>query len=89
MNINTWQDKVASKSFIPSNYDPAAPDIPPSEQEKREKYFDEIQLGIQTQPCIVVDRFGRIILWYLPDILDPVRVVRQLLSPSVLPFALM
>lgn len=44
---------------------------------KREttKYFSEVHLGFITKPSILVDIHGKIILWYLPGLLLPHRVV--------------
>lgn len=39
------------------------------------KFFPPTTLGVIEYPSTVVDEHGRIILWYLPDILAPFRVV--------------
>lgn len=39
------------------------------------KFFPPTALGVIEYPSTVVDEHGRIIVWYLPDILAPFRVV--------------
>lgn len=39
------------------------------------KYFKAYQLGTIQKPTTIIDRHGKILLWYLPDIFQP-RVVR-------------
>lgn len=39
------------------------------------KFFTPTVIGFVDYPSTVVDEHGRIILWYLPDILAPFRVV--------------
>lgn len=39
------------------------------------KYFAPTALGVIEHPSTVVDEHGRVILWYLPDIIAPFRVV--------------
>lgn len=48
---------------------------PESEYARLDDFFDVAEVGYQEQPCIVVDMYGRIILWYMPDIIHPNRVV--------------
>ena len=51
-------------------------DIPQEELERLESYFGKAPfLGHQEQPCIVLDMYGRIVLWYMPGIIAPARVV--------------
>ena len=33
------------------------------------KYFQMPELGLLTEPVVIVDKFGKIVVWYLPDIL--------------------
>lgn len=33
------------------------------------KYFQMPELGLLTEPAVIVDKFGKIVVWYLPDIL--------------------
>ena len=44
---------------------------------KREsgKYFADHPLGFITKPATLVDKHGKILMWYLPDLLLPPRVV--------------
>jgi hypothetical protein len=39
------------------------------------KYFNLTEFGSQNEPCTVVDRHGRIIVWHLPDIIWQPRLV--------------
>lgn len=39
------------------------------------KYFPKTELGSIIKPTILVDRHGKIILWYLPGLVLPERVV--------------
>lgn len=39
------------------------------------KFFSPTELGVIEHPSTVVDEHGRVILWYLPDILAPFRAV--------------
>lgn len=77
VNINTYVQKVPARTTVSPRYDPLGPDIPVAEEERLRKFFSEIKIGKQTEPGIVVDMFGRILIWYLPGILHPTRVVRQ------------
>lgn len=51
------------------------------------KFFDLPKLGTITEPTTIIDRHGRILLWYLPDILTP-RVVSRLSSFIVITFVI-
>lgn len=42
------------------------------------KFFTPTALGVVEMPSTVVDQHGRIILWHLPDIIAPHRVVSGL-----------
>jgi len=42
---------------------------------KLAKYFKLTDLGRLDEPCTVLDRNGRIMVWYLPNLLYPSRVV--------------
>jgi hypothetical protein len=46
---------------------------------KREsgKFFPEVHLGSVTEPMTLVDMHGKILMWYLPGLLLPHRVVRS------------
>lgn len=46
-----------------------------SSDDNLRKFFSPTALGVIEYPSTVVDEHGRIILWYLPDILAPFRVV--------------
>ena len=45
-----------------------------------EKYFKNPVLGDLDEPATIVDRFARIMVWYLPDVLYPSLIV----SPACL-----
>jgi alpha-amylase/alpha-mannosidase (GH57 family) len=45
------------------------------EDDRLAKYFENPQFGEFTEPATVLDRYGRIILWYLPLIFSRYRVV--------------
>lgn len=44
------------------------------------KFFSLTALGAIDCPSTVVDEHGRVILWYLPDIIAPFRVVSEILA---------
>lgn len=51
-----------------------------SESDKKrrnEKFFEKISLGPTSRPCIIIDTQGKILMWYLPALLLPTRVVRM------------
>jgi len=39
------------------------------------KYFAEVHMGKITKPTTIVDRHGKFLMWYLPGLLLPHRVV--------------
>lgn len=43
------------------------------------KFFSPTTLGVIDDPATVVDEHGRVILWFLPDIMAPFRVVSEFL----------
>lgn len=43
------------------------------------KFFLITALGPIDCPCTVVDEHGRVIVWYLPDIIAPFRVVSEII----------
>ena len=49
--------------------------MPEWEKEVLAQYFKVRAQGHKDSPCTVLDRHGRIIVWYLPDIIHPLRVV--------------
>lgn len=50
------------------------------------KFFSPTKLGVIEYPATVVDEHGRVILWYLPDIVTPFRVVSALLGHPFIQF---
>lgn len=58
-------------------------------RKKREtgKFFAPANLGIITKPATVVDIHGKILLWYLPSLLLPYRVVCSTAHPETLVLA--
>ncbi|KAI6117650.1 hypothetical protein EDD16DRAFT_1519891 [Pisolithus croceorrhizus] len=48
------------------------------------KYFQYPQWGHISDPATVLDVHGRVMLWYLPGIIPPERVVKQSLPPCSL-----
>lgn len=48
------------------------------QREKLAKYFKTPSFGHITEPTTFVDKHGRILAWYLPEILVPDRMVCQL-----------
>jgi len=45
------------------------------EDEELRKFFREVHIGDVNVPAIIVDAFGRILAWHLPDVLSSARVV--------------
>lgn len=58
------------------NTRPRADGKTPLEDAKLAKFFENPQLGDLVIPATILDRHGCIILWYLPYIFSPRRVVR-------------
>jgi hypothetical protein len=50
--------------------------LPTGEPERLRKYFGQADLGRISEPATIVDRHGKIVTMYLPNILSPSRVVR-------------
>jgi hypothetical protein len=48
-----------------------------SETKQSDKYFAKVEMGKITSPTTVVDVHGKILMWYLPDLLLSHRVVRS------------
>jgi len=40
------------------------------------KFYMPENGGVHTEPMVVVDRLGQILLWYLPEVLSLARLVR-------------
>jgi hypothetical protein len=59
-------------------YRPKSDEAVDASLEDLRQYFSLSEFGSQTEPCTVVDRHGRIIVWHLPDILWQPRLVRKL-----------
>lgn len=77
VNMTTWTEKVPGNTRVPRKFDPSSDGIPPLEKKKMAKFFDDINVGHQEEPCILIDMYGRIVTWYLPGILHPARMVGQ------------
>jgi len=41
----------------------------------RDKYFKSANFGYIDAPATVLDMHGKIVTWYLPEVMTPVRVV--------------
>jgi hypothetical protein len=54
---------------------------------KSEKYFTKVNLGLIENPATIVDSHGKILIWYLPGLLLPCRVVRCVSCPKSVVFA--
>jgi len=50
---------------------------PAEQHEKNKSRFPCPSFGYQNQPLTIVDIRGRIVLWYLPDLLSPAQAVSQ------------
>jgi hypothetical protein len=59
-----FADRVKNTRPRP-NGEPAIDDL------NLEKFFTNPELGDLNEPATIVDIFGRIMVWYLPDILHP------------------
>lgn len=81
--MTTWTERVPGQTRVPREFDPSGPAVPPNEKEKMENVYEDVELGYYSDPCIIVDMYGRIVTWYLPGILHPERmVIRTFLSPG-------
>jgi hypothetical protein len=47
----------------------------PTQHDKIQKYFSKTVLGKISQPATIIDCNGKILMWHLPNILSPSRVV--------------
>jgi len=54
-------------------------DVPDTEDDELEKFFPQVTLGVLTYPALILDHWGRIMSWFLPDIISSGRVVRCML----------
>ena len=52
-----------------------------TEDARLAKYFENPQLGDFDEPATILDRHGRIMVWYLPFIFSMYRVVRVSINP--------
>lgn len=72
--------KRTKETRVPTDYEG---DVPPpmsaKETEHFAKFFKELGVSMDTGG-ILTDKFGRIGLWHLPDIIHPLRVVRPSLK---------
>jgi hypothetical protein len=72
VNVDWDVDRYADRvKLSPPNRDGSAT----SEPERLKKYFSEAVLGKISTPATIVDRHGRILMVYLPNILSPARLV--------------
>lgn len=72
VNIDWDVDRYADKvKLSPPNLD----GTPSAEPERLKKFFPETILGRISVPTTVVDRHGKILVVYLPNILTPSRIV--------------
>jgi hypothetical protein len=53
------------------------------QREKLAKYFNMPSFGHISEPTTFVDKHGRILAWYLPEILVPDRMVRRLSEMAI------
>ncbi|KAG0694117.1 hypothetical protein DFH29DRAFT_880933, partial [Suillus ampliporus] len=71
INVDWDVDRYADRvKLSPPNRDGSAT----SEPERLKKYFSEAVLGKISTPATIVDRHGRILMVYLPNILSPARL---------------
>ena len=70
--------KAPGATKVPEGPLHLAEEINSEEKDKLQKFFGDVQLGTFSEPCIVLDKYGRIVVWYLPDIVHPHRVVSPL-----------
>jgi hypothetical protein len=54
-----------TKASVQDDWDEAS-----ASNERLKKYFEMTSIGYIKDPAILVDKFGRILLWYLPGILN-------------------
>ena len=55
---------------------------------KNQKFFEQVHMGEVTKPATVVDKHGKILIWYLPGLLLPHHVVCSVFSAGSLSFLL-
>lgn len=67
-DVMRFADRVKNTRPRP-NGEPAIDDL------NLEKFFTNPELGDLHEPATIVDIFGRIMVWYLPDILHPSLIV--------------
>ena len=74
-NMTYYQEKIPGATRVSYNGNETPPEILPEEKKRLEDFFDKANIGQVDNPCIVVDIFGRVVVWYMPDIIHPARVV--------------
>ncbi len=72
--VTAYVEKVPGSTLVPPK-DPNPPEMSAAEIEKFQKFFDDSVIAHQNEPCIIIDLYGRIVLWYLPQIICQARVV--------------
>ncbi len=77
--VTAYAEKVPGSTTVPPGT-PNPPEMSATEIEKFKKFFDDATIAHQNSPCIVIDLYGRIVLWYLPEIICQARVVSGVVS---------
>ena len=71
----TLYSKMAKGANNIDGSDHVPESIPQDEKEKLEESFDPIFVGHKDIPSVITDMHGRIVAWFLPNIIHPARVV--------------
>ena len=78
-SVTAYISKVPLGSRMPK--DPNAPDMPPEEKKRFKSFFPSPDPAHYDNGTTVVDKSGRVLLWHLPKILHPIRVVSGIQEP--------
>ncbi len=82
-SVVAYSKKVPGSTKVPNVFDDTPPPLMSAkERERFMKFFDQAQLNLVDTGGIVVDRYGKIVLWHLPDIIHPARIVSCVLIHS-------
>ena len=74
-DVTVFLHRVAKTTNLKAG-DPDAPSLPQPEQDAIDKFLgSHRRLGYFDIPTILLDNDGRIVCWFLPDLIDPSRVV--------------
>ena len=66
-SVTEYITKLPGATRVPKGEHPPA--IDPKEKERIQKFFATSHIGEQKGGCVVIDHYGRILIWHLPLVL--------------------